>query len=201
LGGVQVTINGAPAPIYYVSPTQLSAVVPYTTPSDGSLANIQVISNGTPSNTAQSYTGLTSPGIFTVPSGGLGYGAILHADYSLVSASSPAKMGETVQLFLTGLGAVSPAVTAGTAAPAAQPFATVPGPVDVFIDDNNGNSSQAKVAYQGLAPGLAGLYQVNFTVPSGLVLNSTGVTQFVVEISTLEQADGDNFQALIPISH
>ena len=74
-------------------------------------------------------------------------------------------------------------------------------PVDVFIDDNSGNFTQATVAYQGLAPGLAGLYQVNFTVPNGLTLNATGVTQFTVEISTLEQADGDNFQALIPISH
>ena len=184
-----------------MSPTQISAVVPYSTPSDGSLATIQVISNGTPSNTVQSYTGLTSPGVFTVPAGGLGYGAILHADYSLVSASSPAKQGETVQLFLTGLGAVRPAVTAGTAAPSAQPFATVVVPVDIFIDDSNGNFSQATVAYQGLAPGLAGLYQVNFTVPTGLTLNATGITQFTVEVSTLEQADGDNFQALIPISH
>jgi uncharacterized protein (TIGR03437 family) len=118
-----------------------------------------------------------------------------------VSASSPAKMGETVQLFLTGLGAVSPAVNAGTAAPSAQPFATVLSPVDIFVDDSNGNSTQATVAYQGLAPGLGGLYQVNFTVPNGLVLNATGVTQFTLEVSTLEQADGDNFQALIPISH
>ena len=194
-------IGGLPAPLLYVSDGQINAVVPYTTPSDGSLATIQVISNGTPSNTAQSYTGLTSPGVFTVPSGGLGYGAILHADFSLVSASSPAKMGETVQLFLTGLGAVGPAVTAGTAAPSTQPFATVINPVDIFIDDFNNNSTQATVAYQGLAPGLGGLYQVNFTVPTGLVLNPTGVTQFIVEVSMLEQADGDNFQALIPISH
>lgn len=201
LGGVQVLINGVAAPVYAVSPGQVNAVVPYTTPADGSLASIQVVSNGTPSNTVQSYTGLTSPGVFTVPSGGLGYGAILHADFSLVSASSPAKMGETVQLFLTGLGAVSPAVNAGTAAPSTQPLATVVTPVDIFIDDSNGNSSQATVAYQGLAPGLGGLYQVNFTVPTGLVLNGTGVTQFVVEVSTLEQADGDNFQAMIPISH
>lgn len=201
LGGIQVMINGVAAPVYAVSPGQVNAVVPYSTPSDGTLASIQVISNGTPSNTVQSYTGLTSPGVFTVPPGGLGYGAILHANFSLVSASSPAKMGETVQLFLTGLGAVSPAVNAGTAAPSAQPFATVLSPVDIFVDDSNGNSTQATVAYQGLAPGLGGLYQVNFTVPNGLVLNATGVTQFTLEVSTLEQADGDNFQALIPISH
>jgi uncharacterized protein (TIGR03437 family) len=203
LGGVQVMINGTAAPVYYVSPTQISAVVPYTTPSDGRLVNIQVVSSGAQSNTVPVYTGLTSPGIFTVPAGGLGSGAILHADFSLVSASSPAKVGETVQLFLTGLGAVSGGTVAGTAAPSTQPFATVSVPVDVFIDNypNFSTYTQAKVAYQGLAPGLAGLYQVNFTIPSGITLNATGVTNFYVEISMLEQADADNIQATIPISH
>ncbi len=200
LGGVQVMINGTPAPLYLVSPTQINAVVPYSAPNDGSLANVQVISNGTPSNTAQTYTGLTSPGVFTVPSGGVGEAAVLHADFSLVSNTSPAKMGETVQLFLTGLGAVSPAVAAGTAAPS-SPTATVVNPVDIYIDDSSGNFSQAKVLYQGLAPGLGGLYQVNFTVPTGLTLNATGVTQFNLEVYMLEQADGDTLQALIPISH
>ncbi len=198
LGGVQVMINGAPAPIYLVSPTQLNAVVPYTAPSDGSTLSVQVISNGTPSNTVQSYTGLTSPGIFTVPSGGIGNSAVLHADYSLVSNSSPAKANETVQLFLTGLGAVSPAVTAGTAAPSGV---TAVYPVQVYLWDANGNPNQASVAYQGLAPGLAGLYQVNFTVPTGMALNATGVTSCSLEIDMLQQADGDNIQALIPISH
>jgi uncharacterized protein (TIGR03437 family) len=202
LGGVQVMINGIAAPIYLVSPGQINAIVPYTAPNDGTLVTVQVISNGTPSNIAQEYTGLTSPGVFTVPSGGLGNGAILHANYTLVSSTSPAKVGEVVQLFLTGLGAVSPTVTAGTAAPSSQPFATVVNPVQIYIDDSSGNATQATaIAYQGLAPGLAGLYQVNFTVPSGLTLNATGTTLFTVEVSTLEQADGDNFQATIPISH
>jgi uncharacterized protein (TIGR03437 family) len=136
--------------------------------------------------------------VFTVPSGGVGEAAVLHADFSLVSNSSPAKMGETVQLFLTGLGAVSPAVAAGSAAPSST---TVVNPVDIYIDDASGNFSQAKVLYQGLAPGLGGLYQVNFTVPTGLTLNATGVTQFNLEVYMLEQADGDTLQALIPISH
>ncbi len=207
LGGVQVLINGAQAPLYYVSQNQLSAVVPYSTPSTGALATVQVISNGASSNITQSYTGLTSPGVFTVPAGGVGNAAILHADFSLVSDASPAKPGETVQLFLTGLGGTNPGVTAGTAAPAAPPFPTLTYPVDIFIDDfNNDNFPQATVTFSGLAPGLGGLYQVNFTLPpaggsSGMILNPTGVTHFYLEVSMLEQADGDNIQALIPVSH
>lgn len=197
LGGVQVMINGTAAPLYYASATQINAVVPYSNPSDGSLASVQVISNSGSSNTVQTYTGLTSPGVFTVPPGGVGYAAILHADYSLVNASSPAKVGETVQLFLTGLGATTPAIAAGTAAPSSS--ATV-FPVEIYIDDFSGNYTTANITYQGLAPDLGGLYQVNFTIPSGLTLNSSGITQFYVEVSMLDQADADNMQALIPIS-
>jgi uncharacterized protein (TIGR03437 family) len=198
LGGVQVTINGAPAPVYLVTPNQINAVVPYTNPSNGSLVNVQVTSNGTASNTVQTYTGLTSPGVFTVPSGGIGNGAILHGDFSLVSNTSPAKVNETVAVFLTGLGAVTPSVTTGTIAPAGV---TVSAPVSVYIWDNSGSPNAATIAYQGLAPGLAGLYQVNFTIPSGMVLNAAGTTNCTLEIDMLQQADADNIQAFIPVSH
>jgi uncharacterized protein (TIGR03437 family) len=59
-------------------------------------------------------------------------------------------------------------------------------PVDAYID-----GTAATVAYQGLAPTLGGLYQLNVTIPSGL---STGNQP--LEISTY---DGDNIQATIPI--
>jgi len=48
-----------------------------------------------------------------VPSAGIGPGAILHADYTLVNAAKPAKVGETILIFLTGLGPVTPAVPDG----------------------------------------------------------------------------------------
>lgn len=196
LGGVQVMVNGSAIPIQYVSANQISAVIPYTAPSDGSLVNIQVVSNGAQSNTVQEYTGLTSPGVFTVPSGGLGDGAILHADNSLINTSNPAKAGETVQMFVAGLGAVTDStIAAGSAAPS---MSQVSNQVFIFIDDVNGNYTQAKVTYAGLAPGFGGLYQVNFTIPTGLSLNATGATEMFVEVST---TDADTIQATIPISH
>jgi uncharacterized protein (TIGR03437 family) len=60
----------------------------------------------------------TSPGVFSLDVTGTGPGAILHADFTLVNAASPAKKGETVLVFLTGLGGASPAglgTVAGTA--------------------------------------------------------------------------------------
>jgi len=153
--------NGRPAPIYYVSPTQLSVVVPYATEQDSNnfLAQVQV-TNGTTSNPVTVFIAATSPGVFSIPPGGVGAGAVLHADYSVVSASSPAVRGETLLVYLTGLGAVSPPVTEGTAAPS-SPLSYTTNTFSVYIDNQ-----LATVAYSGLAPGLAGLYQLNVVVPA-----------------------------------
>jgi len=192
LGGTQVLITplnattALNAPVYSVSATQISAVVPYNIPNGTYEVAIQVNNNGTLSNAVQAYIGSTSPGVFTIPTGGLGNGAILHADYTLVSNTSPAKAGETVLIFLTGLGAVSPAVTAGAPAPSSPPLAQVTNVPDVYI-----GGQLATVVFAGLAPGLGGLYQLNVTIPSG-----AGTGAVSLEISCV---DSDNNQATIPL--
>jgi uncharacterized protein (TIGR03437 family) len=85
---------------------------------------------------------------------------VTHADYSLVTANSPAHAGETIIIFATGLGPVMPAVATGVAAPLSPLTATVqPSVVTV-------GGQRAAVAFSGLAPGFAGLYQVNVLVPA-----------------------------------
>lgn len=160
LGNVQVTINGVAAPIYYVSATQISAIVPYSI--TGSIAQVQVINNETPSNTVTMLVGTTAPGIFTVPPGGLGYGAVLHQNGSLVTTTNPAQIGETVSVYGTGLGAVNPTIANGAAGPSSPLSYTA----NTITADISGVT--ATVTFAGLAPGLAGLYQVNVTMPSGL---------------------------------
>lgn len=61
--------------------------------------------------------------------------------------------------YFTGLGAVSPPIAAGVAA-SAIPLSNVPGPVTATI-----GNLPATVQFAGLAPGFAGLYQVNILVP------------------------------------
>ena len=65
-------------------------------------------------------------------------------------------------LFATGEGPVTPAVPDGTPAPV-NPLSIVNAPVQVTI-----GGKSAQVTYQGLAPGYAGLAQINAIVPSGL---------------------------------
>jgi uncharacterized protein (TIGR03437 family) len=190
LGNVQVTINGTAIPLYYVSPGFIEAVVPYTSPADGNLdVTIQVINNGTKSNTAQWYSGNTSPGVFTITENGQGDGSILDAaTFAKINSSNPAKVGEQVALYVTGMGTVNSTVAAGAAGPP-NASATLVNPIAVYID-----GVQATVNYQGLAPTLAGLYQINVTIP-------TGVTTGQSDDIDIETIDSSNDQATIPISN
>ncbi len=161
LNGVSVTINSLQAPVYYVSPTQISALVPYET-SSATIASISVNNNGTASNTVTAFVNPATPGLFAQTSDGVGLGSIQHAaDYSLVTSASPAQAGETVVVYLAGLGAVSPSVADGTAAPSS----TLSQPTNTVFADISGTEATASAF---LTPGLAGLYQVNVTIPSGL---------------------------------
>lgn len=158
LGGVQVMINGRAAPVYAVSPTQISAIVPYAT--SGARAKVQVINANTASNAVTMYLSDCAPGIFAVPSVGNGYGAVLHANFQLVSPANPAKQGEVVLIYLTGLGGVTPGVTDGAAGPASPLSKTNESWIVSF------GQSYVATQYSGLAPGLAGLYQINVQIPS-----------------------------------
>jgi uncharacterized protein (TIGR03437 family) len=206
LGSAQVNISytdannktvKATAPAYYVSPTQISAVVPYTVPTDGTLLNFSVTYNGVTSNTASVYSGPASPGVFTVPSGGIGSGAVLHADYSLVTAANPARSGETIQIFLTGLGAVKNTVAAGSAGPT-NPLNTTTKAVDIGVRDSGGVFYDGTVAFSGLAPGLGGLYQVNLTLPANLPTGTVTLSVYSGDGTTT--GDAWNEQATIAVA-
>ena len=162
LAGVQVAINGTPAPVYSVSVSpvaQITAIVPFGV--TGSTATIVVSVNGTKSNSVVVPLAATAPGIFSVQAIGVGDAAIRHLDGTVVSVSNPALRGEYVSIYLTGLGAVSPAVKDGFAAPAAEPLARITGPVAVYIE----GQLVSNVTFAGLTPTLAGLYQLNIQIP------------------------------------
>lgn len=167
LAGVQVTVNGVAAPISYVSPGQIYAIVPYGL--TGAIAQIQVNNNGTLSNMVTAFTGPTAPGIFTVSQNGLGGGKTVHSDYTLVTPDNPAKVGETVSVFLTGLGAVTPTIPDGAAGPTG-PYSLAASAVTAFI-----GGIPAAVGYAGLAPGSAGMYQVNLTIPTGVTTGNNAL--------------------------
>jgi len=155
LGGAAVTINGFSAPIFYSSPTQLNIQVPFEVPTG--TASMKVSVNGAVIATTTLAIQASAPGLFTQPQGGA---AVLNQNGLVNSASQPAAAGSVIAAYVTGLGAVNPPVSTGAAAPSGH-LSTITGQVTATIA-----SLPALVQFAGLAPGFAGLYQVNIQVPS-----------------------------------
>jgi hypothetical protein len=87
--------------------------------------------------------------------------AVVHAnDFTLVTAAKPAKAGEILTLFATGLGPTTPGVDPDQPF-TADPLQVVNSPVDVTI-----NGAVTEVLYAGGYPGTTDTYQVNFRLPS-----------------------------------
>lgn len=159
LSSTGLTFNGIPAPLFFVSPTQINAQVPFDAPL-GNLT-VQVTRAGLTSAPQQVTVAAFSPGIFTINQQGSGAGAVLHANtLQFVSASAPAQRGEFLSIFCTGLGRLNQTVASGTAPP-------VPTPETLSKPVVNIANIPASVTYSGLAPGFVGLYQVNVQVPLG----------------------------------
>jgi uncharacterized protein (TIGR03437 family) len=164
--GVTVQINGKNAPLYFVSPGQINALVPFATA--GPTATIVVQNNGATSNTVTVPVAATAPGVYSLDQSGSGSGAILHADFSLVNDANPAIGGETVLIFLTGMGTTNPTVQDGTAGTTGTLYKSL-SDVAVYVAGNAGT-----VAFNGLAPGFPGLYQINVTLPAPLPKGKNG---------------------------
>ena len=162
LGGVSVTVNGVPAPLLFVSGGQINLQVPFG--ASGSSATIVVNNNGTASNEVSVPLAASSPGIFSVDGTGFGPGTVVHADFSLVSEAAPAAVAETVIIFLTGLGELSPPIPDGAAGPV-DPLSRTTDP-DLLVLFG---SEAGTVLFSGAAPGFVGLYQINVTIPNPVV--------------------------------
>ena len=154
LAQTSVKIGLVDAPLYFVSPDQINAQLPFeSVPGD----TVSVIVNsGGKFTTPQLYAiSPAQPGIFQSSA----TAAVLDEFFQTITAQNPARIGKVIQIFSNGLGFTSPVVATGTQSPS---FSNVQLPVTVTI-----GGVQAHVDYQGLAPGYVGLYQVNVVVPPG----------------------------------
>lgn len=196
LGGVSVSIDGIPCPVLYVSPFQLSVLVPYEVASNQTgLANIQVTSNGVMSNVVQMYLTDSAPGAYSQGQNGIGLAAALHAaDNTLITPASPAQPGEYISLYVTGLGTVTPAITDGDLGPS-SPLSTSDlynaGNLTVNFNDygpNGSTGNAGNIEFAGLAPTLAGLYQINVQVPeNGLAAGDDVYVEFITDAADVNQ--------------
>ncbi|MEX2301932.1 MAG: proprotein convertase P-domain-containing protein [Bryobacterales bacterium] len=159
LAGVRVSFDGVPAPLFYVSSSQLNVQVPFEVAGkEETTIRVDFSDTGNASLTVPVL--MSGPAIFTLNGRGQGRAVALNPNGSVNDVNNPAAPGATVSLFATGLGPVEPDSPTGRLAPA-SPLAEVEAEVTAMV-----GQSPAQVSFAGLAPGYVGLYQVNVIVPS-----------------------------------
>lgn len=144
LGGTSVNIGGVPATLFYVSPTQINAVIATTTAAVGTQPVVVTSPTGTSSGSVSIST-TAQPGLFSLTGTGTHDGAIIESltgrvgAFSVHAGASP----NFLSLFLTGAS-----------------FTTVPVVTVAGV--------AATVTYDGPSPCCAGLEQINITLPASL---------------------------------
>ena len=160
LNGVMVDVDSVPAPLWYVSPGQISFQMPWDAPLTGT-SSIQVYNGLGVSNAVPVTLSPYAPGVFEYsPSADDTEGVITHADYSLVTKASPAVPGEDIVVWMTGFGDVAVVPDTGFESPLGATVAALP---TAAVGETD-----AKVIYAGLTYGAIGLTQVVVTLPATL---------------------------------
>ncbi len=182
LNQTSVLIGGQLAPLYYVSPGQINAQVPFEL-QPGQTYQVMVDSGGAMSTPASIQLLADSPGIAQFP-----WGRIIaqHLDGSLVQETSPATPSEYLVFYAAGMGLTNPTVPSGTASPSTN----LAVPLDNPALRLNGELV-TNVLFDGLTPTLVGVYQVNFQVPPDA---PNGDLQLI-----LTQGSGFSSAAILPV--
>jgi uncharacterized protein (TIGR03437 family) len=162
LSGVSVTVNGSGAPLFWVSNTpQGGEAVAFQTPCEVTPgpASVVVTVNGGSTTVSNVTVTKYQPGIFETVVSGKKYAVLLHAsDGSYVTLDNPARRGEQLKMFVTGLGMGATSVgtdRAGTGGQASD--------AAIIVGVNNAGVRLIGSEY---LPGAIGIYTITFEVPS-----------------------------------
>ncbi len=126
LGGVRVLIDDAAVPLMAVGPQRIEAQLPWALGGEAvaagglALASVVVESGGESSWPRRFWVGPYAPGVFTVSGAGQGQALAtfagttdLAAPLGFSAGSRPARAGDVLEIYATGLGAVEPPLADG----------------------------------------------------------------------------------------
>lgn len=184
LDGVSVLIGGQPAYVYYISPTQINVQAPDLAAGN---ANVVVTNSAGTSNTVSAAVASFAPAFFVNGN----YAIATHQDGSLVapsgtiSGATPAAKGETIILWGTGFGAVSPSVPAGQTSSQALGSNSIAYALNPPVITLGG--VPATVVADALNPSALGLYQIAVTIPTTV---SSGDQQILATVGGKSSATG-----------
>lgn len=158
---VSVSVGGAAAFVFpAITANQFSVVLPVSIPVGATTLVVTVggVASAPFSVTLAAY----SPSFLIPNSAASGPAAVYESTgNTLVTQAAPAHGGDLVYVYAIGLGATNPPFAPGVAASGTAPTAATPALTVAGV--------AAKVSFAGLPQGIqGGLYQINFTVPTGL---------------------------------
>jgi uncharacterized protein (TIGR03437 family) len=181
VGTVSVSFDGGglslPGHISFVSPGQVNVQIPWEFQGQSSV-KMTVSLSYIPSAVYTVPLNTYSPGIFEFSDNGHLSAAATDANGVVFTQANPAKRGQTIVLYVNGLGPVDQKMTSGEPTPLPPPLANTTVLPTVKIGNTN-----AHVDFAGLSPGWVGLYQVNVDVPSNA---ATGPQPIVVSIGGVD---------------
>jgi uncharacterized protein (TIGR03437 family) len=183
LGGTSVIVGGIQVPLYFVSPGQINAQIPFQLTA-GTSYQVLVSANGALTTPNAIQLTVAAPGIAAFVSGEI---IAQHLDGTLVSETSPAVPGEFIVFYMAGLGQTTNPVATGAASPGTNLATPLVMPTLTLGGEN------VPILFAGLTPGLVGLYQVNFQVPSDA---ANGDLQLVVS-----QGGMKSNSTVLPVMH
>jgi uncharacterized protein (TIGR03437 family) len=197
LAGATVSINGKPAPISFVSDTQINALAP----NDPTIGSVNVIVSNPTGSSAPAAVPMnaTAPGFFAfsqnggkyiagfvvdsagaqqllAPAGALGSGA----------TSRAAKAGETVVLFATGLGRTITPILTNMASSGAVALAHSGADNTLPTQTVTIGGQAATVSFAGIVS--PGVYQLNVVVPQVAAGDQPVVLTLLAGSSTAQQS-------------
>ncbi|MGA2133835.1 MAG: SBBP repeat-containing protein [Bryobacteraceae bacterium] len=164
LAGTQVSFNGVPAPLLYVSANQINLLVPYEV-AGSTQVNMTITTGAGSSQVLPLQIVAAQPNIF----------AVLNANGSFNSAVNPASPGDTVTIIASGAGLLDPQLPDGaiSPSPAPVPAAAIQVNFSFVIFEGFGATTgvvTATPAYAGAIPGtVINLLRVSLPVPAALV--------------------------------
>ncbi len=161
--GLRVLVNNVPANVYYVSPGQINILMPSNL--NPGTAEIQVVVDGRAGQSAFVAVSAAAPALFQMDATTV---VATHANGTVITKDAPAMPGETVVLYATGLGSTLPPTPYGQIPRSAGPLEEIAS-FRVLLDGVE--VDPARVAYAGVTPGFAGLFQVNVKLPEGRLEN------------------------------
>lgn len=168
--GVRITIENYAVPILFVSPSQINFIVPPNIrPGRVTLKLFRegIVGPGVVLELADA-----APGLFQFPPSGPegpSYAIATTATGALIDEKNPAKAGEVIILYANGLGQTDPRMLEGRLARAA---AWIAKRTEFRVTLQGSELPAGSVLYAGLAPGFAGLYQINLRLPETLPQNA-----------------------------